>query len=197
MFGGRKPTSTPQTGSTVTSGTNNPANQPTSQSGQSTPVQIPRQQVGYETIIGPNTTLKGELKSNASIRVDGAFEGIVEAEGNVMIGEPAKIIANVNGKNITVSGAVRGNLHGQKVHLTRTGRVWGDITATALTTEEGAYIDGKITMIGHPAGMQGFSSLPAPEISILPPMAEDAISGEPVEAEMVDDEPKPPQEDQS
>ena len=40
---------------------------------------------------------------------------------------------------------------GDKVQLLRTGRIWGDISAAALTTEEGAFIDGKITMAGHAA----------------------------------------------
>jgi hypothetical protein len=44
---------------------------------------------------------------------------------------------------------VRGNIIGKKVQLLRTGRVWGDIRAMALTTEEGAFIDGKITMLGQ------------------------------------------------
>jgi cytoskeletal protein CcmA (bactofilin family) len=69
--------------------------------------------------------------------------------------------------------------------------VWGDISAAAITTEEGAFIDGKITMLGHPAGLKGFESagsLPAPEVSVLHPIAEDAISGEPVEAELMDDD---------
>ena len=39
------------------------------------------------------------------------------------------------------------DVNGKKVQLLRTGRIWGDIHATALTTEEGAFIDVKITMV--------------------------------------------------
>nr|MCU0482108.1 hypothetical protein [Anaerolineae bacterium] len=35
-----------------------------------------------------------------------------------------------------------------KVQLLRSARVWGDITATTITTEEGAFIEGKINMLG-------------------------------------------------
>jgi cytoskeletal protein CcmA (bactofilin family) len=150
---------------------------------------MPRQPVGFETVLGANSTLKGDLKSKANVRIDGTFEGSLEIEGNILVGETAKIIADIHAKNISIAGAVRGNVTGHKVQLLRTGRVWGDISATAITTEEGAFIDGKITMLGHPAGSQGFAgSLPAPEVSVLPPMAEDVASGEPVEAELIDDE---------
>ncbi len=68
-----------------------------------------------------------------------------------MVGETAQINADINAKNISIAGAVRGNVNGKKVQLLRTGRIWGDIRATALTTEEGAFIDGKITMVSPQA----------------------------------------------
>ena len=73
--------------------------------------------------------------------------GTLEIGGNVLVGETAQINADINAKNISIAGAVRGNVNGKKVQLLRTGRIWGDIRATALTTEEGAFIDGKITMV--------------------------------------------------
>jgi cytoskeletal protein CcmA (bactofilin family) len=181
MFGSRKPASTPspQPSSTAASPSSN-----TSQN----PPPAPRQPIGHETILGPNSSLKGDLKSKANVRIDGMFEGNIDIEGNIMVGETAKIIADIHARNMRIAGAIRGNVTGHKIELLRTGRVWGDISATALTTEDGAFIDGKITMLGHPATKQGFVSLPAPEVSVLQPIAEDALSGEPVEAELVDDD---------
>jgi cytoskeletal protein CcmA (bactofilin family) len=108
------------------------------------PVQQP---VGFETVLGANCTLEGTLRSNANVRLDGTFTGTLEITGNVLVGETAKINADINAKNISIAGAVRGNVTGKKVQLLRTGRIWGDIQAQALTTEEGAFIDGKITMM--------------------------------------------------
>jgi cytoskeletal protein CcmA (bactofilin family) len=135
--------------------------------------------------------MKGDFKSQANVRLDGNFEGSLQIDGNVLVGETARITADIHAKNISIAGAVRGNVSGNKIQLLRTGRVWGDIAAQAITTEDGAFIDGKITMIGHPAGLTGFEpagSLPAPEVSVLHPIAEDAESGEPIEAELMDDE---------
>jgi cytoskeletal protein CcmA (bactofilin family) len=109
----------------------------------------PSQPVGFDTVLGANCTFEGALHSNANVRLDGAFSGTLEIDGNVLVGETAKITADINAKNVSIAGAVRGNVYGKKVQLLRTGRIWGDIRAMALTTEEGAFIDGKITMIGH------------------------------------------------
>lgn len=113
------------------------------------PAAAPSQPVGFETVLGANTTLEGTLRSNANVRLDGTFTGTLEINGNVLVGETAKINADINAKNVSIAGAVRGNVSGKKVQLLRTGRIWGDIRAAALTTEEGAFIDGKITMISQ------------------------------------------------
>jgi cytoskeletal protein CcmA (bactofilin family) len=109
------------------------------------------QPIGFETVLGADCTLEGTLRSHANVRLDGTFTGVLEIVGNVLVGETAKINADIDAKNISIAGAVRGNVSGKKVQLLRTGRIWGDIRATALTTEEGAFIDGKITIVGHEA----------------------------------------------
>lgn len=111
----------------------------------------PRQVPGFETILGANCTMEGTLRSNENVRLDGTFTGTLEIAGNILVGETAKINADINAKNISIAGAVRGNITGKKVQLLRTGRIWGDIRAVALTTEEGAFIDGKITMMSPEA----------------------------------------------
>jgi cytoskeletal protein CcmA (bactofilin family) len=148
IFGGRKHPSPPIAGS---------SSAPASSSPQA------RQPVGFETVLGANATLKGDLKSQANIRLDGTFEGTLEIDGNVLVGETAKITADIHAKNVSIAGAVRGNVSGKKVQLLRTGRVWGDISATSIATEEGAFIEGKITMISHDAA-QTFdpAALPLP-----------------------------------
>jgi len=125
----------------------------------------PRQPIGFETVLGSNTRISGDFSGGGNARFDGVLEGTLEIDGNVLIGETAKITADIHARNISIAGAVRGNVHGNKVQILRTGRVWGDIHAAAITTEEGAFIDGKITMVSHEAAMQ---RLEAPETPPLP-----------------------------
>lgn len=125
--------------------------QPDAESQEATTILPVGQPVGFDTVIGSNSETEGSFTSSGNVRMDGKFTGTLEIEGNILIGESADIRADINARNISIAGAVRGNVAGDKVQLLRTGRIWGDISAAALTTEEGAFIDGKITMMGHSA----------------------------------------------
>jgi len=99
-----------------------------------------------ETVIGPNAHFKGNIVSEGGVRIDGIFEGAIETTGNLVIGEPAKVIAEINANNISISGAVKGNIAGNRVEILETGRVWGDLTINSLLLNEGAYLRGQTTM---------------------------------------------------
>ncbi|MBI1277232.1 MAG: hypothetical protein GC179_03795 [Anaerolineaceae bacterium] len=145
---------------------------------QITKPSLPPPAVGFDTVLGPNSVLEGTFQSNANVRLDGTFSGTLEINGNILVGETAKIKADINARNISIAGAVRGNISGKKVQVLRTGRVWGDIRATALTTEEGAFIDGKITMVGHESSTAPDALLNAdekPEISDVPMTIDESI----------------------
>lgn len=138
---------------------------------------VPASPVGFETVLGANSVMEGTLRSNANVRLDGTFSGTLEISGNVLVGETAKINADINARNISIAGAVRGNVSGKKVQLLRTGRIWGDIRATALTTEEGAFIDGKITMVSQDADERRITG-EAAAIEAPPETAEPLEAGE-------------------
>lgn len=158
FFGNRRQTDLPPS----------PTQQRPDQPQKPSPVPPP---VGFETVIGASCTLEGALKSSANVRLDGTFTGTLEIAGNVLVGETAKINADINARNISIAGAVRGNVSGRKVQLLRTGRIWGDIRAQALTTEEGAFIDGKITIMTQettPEPVAEVAEDAAPEEAALP-----------------------------
>lgn len=149
----------------------------------SQPPVTPQQPVGFDTLIGANCTIEGVIRSDANVRLDGTFTGTLEITGNVLVGETAKINADIHARNVSIAGAVRGNVSGKKVQLLRTGRVWGDISAAALTTEEGAFIDGKITMVSHEAANRPLIDLGAPigaSANIVEPADEVAVEAIPL-----------------
>ena len=101
-----------------------------------------------ETVIGPNAYFRGDIQSDGGIRIDGVIEGTIEATGNLVVGEGAKIIANIQANNISISGAIKGDINGNRVEILETGRVWGDLTINSLLLNEGAYLRGQTTMHG-------------------------------------------------
>jgi cytoskeletal protein CcmA (bactofilin family) len=101
-----------------------------------------------ETTIGPNTYFRGEIQSDGGVRIQGIFEGVIDVTGNLVITDGAKVIAEVSANNISISGAVKGNINGNRVEILETGRVWGDLTINSLLLNEGAYLRGQTTMHG-------------------------------------------------
>ncbi|TVR24276.1 MAG: polymer-forming cytoskeletal protein [Anaerolineaceae bacterium] len=157
------------------------------------PTAITQQPLGFETVLGPSSILEGKLKSDGNLRLDGTFTGTLEISGNVLVGETANIYADIDGQNISIAGAVRGNVTGNKVQLLRSGRVWGDITATTLTTEEGAFIDGKISMrTTEPApAAPPVAITPAPvSTDDAPPESAPEDAAPPTDADADDDRPE-------
>ena len=118
-----------------------------------------------ETIIGPNAHFRGDVQSDGGIRIDGIFEGTVDIAGNLVIGEAAKVIASIKANNISISGAVKGDVAADRVEILETGRVWGDLVINSLLLNEGAYLRGQTMMHGdiEPPMIEAPKSQPAVE----------------------------------
>lgn len=101
-----------------------------------------------ETVVGPNAHFRGDIQSDGGARIEGVFEGTVEITGNLIIGEGAKVIADITAHNISISGAVKGDINANKVEILENGRVWGNLMVDSLLLNEGAYLRGKTTMHG-------------------------------------------------
>ncbi|MCL2810072.1 MAG: polymer-forming cytoskeletal protein [Treponema sp.] len=99
------------------------------------------------TIIGPNTSLSGNIDSGGFTRVDGSIRGDVKARGRVVIGERARIKGNVSGTNITLGGVMYGNIisDGHLIILS-TAIVIGDIITRRIQADDGCFINGKVSV---------------------------------------------------
>jgi len=97
------------------------------------------------TIIGPNTSLSGNIEAGGFIRIDGSIRGNVQAKGRVVIGERARMKSNVTGTNITIGGVVYGNIiaDGNLVILS-TALVIGDIITRRIQADDGCLIHGGV-----------------------------------------------------
>jgi len=100
-----------------------------------------------ENVIGPTATFIGELKCDGGVRVDGVFQGSLETMGNVIIGETAKVVADIVGRNISISGAVKGDIIASgRLEILSTGLVWGDIQVASFLIDEGGVFSGRSEM---------------------------------------------------
>ena len=87
--------------------------------------------------------LHGELRFEASFRVDGKLTGTVESEGNLIVGETGEIEGELRVGQIFISGTVRGNVRAlRKIQIAPSGKVYADLEAPLLAIEPGATFEG-------------------------------------------------------
>jgi cytoskeletal protein CcmA (bactofilin family) len=97
------------------------------------------------TIIGPNTSMSGDIEAGGFTRIDGSIRGNVIAKGRVVIGERARMKSSVSGTAITIGGVVFGNLiASESLVILSTALVLGDIITRRIQADEGCLIHGKV-----------------------------------------------------
>jgi cytoskeletal protein CcmA (bactofilin family) len=104
-----------------------------------------REDFSINTIIGPNTSVNGDIESGGFTRVDGSLRGNLSAGGRVIVGEKARLKSSVSGTFITIGGVIYGNvLASERVIILATGLVVGDIITRRIQADEGCLIHGRI-----------------------------------------------------
>jgi len=102
---------------------------------------------GFETVIGPSVKVKGDFHGVGDIIVEGAVEGSLKTNGNLQIGQKAKVTADIEAKAAKIGGEVKGNIKIKDyLEITASAKLMGDIEAASLSVEKGAILNGKCTM---------------------------------------------------
>lgn len=113
-------------------------------------------------VLSSDVEIKGSVKFTNDLVVDGKIEGQVNSDGNLTVGENARIKAEIKTATIIVYGKVHGNLTAtDRVELKASAEVVGDIKAKTLAIEAGAIFVGKST-VGTPAQAPAQSAAPTP-----------------------------------
>ena len=108
-------------------------------------------------MIGQGIIISGDVKADTSMKIEGRIEGrSVQCSQNVEVAETGHVTASIIAKVVQVSGLVSGDIGGsEKVLITRTGRVQGNIIAPRVQLEDGALFRGSIDMNpAEPAGTE-------------------------------------------
>jgi cytoskeletal protein CcmA (bactofilin family) len=103
------------------------------------------------TLLGKDAEVKGSIKSQGSMRIDGSVDGELASTKTITIGASGSVEGNITAENIIISGRVRGSLSARgKIILESTARLEGDINASRLAIAEGASFRGR-SNTGEPA----------------------------------------------
>jgi cytoskeletal protein CcmA (bactofilin family) len=101
---------------------------------------------GRSAILGSTIRIKGDLSGDENLVLEGRVEGSVNlASHELTIGKAGKVHANITAKIIRVDGEVQGDITGkEKVVLSASSHVKGNIVTPKMTLEEGARFKGTI-----------------------------------------------------
>ena len=99
------------------------------------------------SIIGQGTTVKGDISSKGTIRIEGTVSGQVQSGDTIVVQEGGKLKADLVAGQIIISGEVHGNvLAHERLEICAGGKVIGDIMSPRVSIAEGVLFEGKCTM---------------------------------------------------
>lgn len=100
-----------------------------------------------DTIIGPSVKVEGEFVTEGNMIIEGVICGMIKTTKNLKVGENSKIFANIYAENALIAGEIQGNIIILgKLELTPTAKIFGDIKTSSMSIENGAILNGKLTM---------------------------------------------------
>jgi cytoskeletal protein CcmA (bactofilin family) len=112
-------------------------------------------------ILSSDVEIKGSIKFQKELLIDGKVEGEINSDGVLTIGENADIRGEVKTKSITVYGKVQGNITvAERCELTSRCTLQGDLKAARLVIEEGATFIGKSEVTSAGGGASKGASRP-------------------------------------
>jgi cytoskeletal protein CcmA (bactofilin family) len=96
--------------------------------------------------VGKSVVFKGDLSSSEDMTIDGRIEGTVKLRDHgLTIGPNAAIRADIVAKTVIVRGSVTGTITaGDRVVVSETGSVEGDVISPRLALADGAVLRGRV-----------------------------------------------------
>ena len=119
-------------------------------------------QMVVDALIGPQVVIRGDVVFSGGLYVEGRIVGkVLAAEGkpaSLVLAEQGMIEGEVHAPVVIVNGTLNGDVHaGERVELTPTARVNGNVHYQVVEMSAGAQLNGRLL---HSAAM---AALPAPQ----------------------------------
>jgi len=108
-----------------------------------------------KNILSSDVEIKGSLKFQNELTIDGKIEGEITSSGVLTVGENAEIKGEIKTKSVTVLGKVHGNITvEERCELKSHAVLHGDLKATRLVIEDGATFVGKSEVTPNKVSMR-------------------------------------------
>ena len=99
--------------------------------------------------IGKGMTVRGDIRSQEDLYVDGEVEGKIELEQHVLtVGPAGKVDASIRAREVVISGSVTGDIEAlHKIVIHKDAKLVGDIKTAGISIQDGAYFKGSIDIV--------------------------------------------------
>jgi cytoskeletal protein CcmA (bactofilin family) len=90
--------------------------------------------------------IKGEISGNEDLKLDGNVDGLVSIGGfRLTLGSTARLNGDIVAREAIISGEVHGDISAfDRIEVTKSASIIGDLSTTKILIEEGAYFKGGI-----------------------------------------------------
>lgn len=99
------------------------------------------------TILGKGSAFDGKLTFEGKVRIDGEFSGEIRTDGTLVVGETAKVTAQIDAATVIIEGHVKGDIRATElIELHAHAHVLGTLHGPSLEIQRGAVFDGQCSM---------------------------------------------------
>src|SRR5512133_1795986 len=131
---------------------------------------VPAASGDLNALLGRGSELEGKLTFEATVRIVGKFTGTIVTNDVLVVGEGAKVSAEITCGTIIVHGEINGNVKAKNaVELHHPARMKGNIETPSLMIEKGVNFEGQCKMEGADrAAPSKPAPVPSPVTAIKP-----------------------------
>ncbi len=100
-------------------------------------------------LLGRGSEFEGKLTFEGTVRIDGKFKGEINTSDTLVVGEGARVDAEITCGTLIVHGEINGNCRARVgMELHNPARVKGNLATPALTIDKGVIFEGNCKMEG-------------------------------------------------
>jgi cytoskeletal protein CcmA (bactofilin family) len=108
---------------------------------------IPGVQGDLNALLGRGSEFEGKLTFEGTVRIDGKFTGSIMTNDTLVVGEGAKVSAEITCGTIIVHGEVVGNIKARTaIELHQPAKVRGNVETPSLMVDKGVIFEGQSKM---------------------------------------------------
>ena len=109
-----------------------------------------KEELAVKAYLGSDALFKGTLSFEGTVRIDGRFEGIVQTNDTLVIGETGDMQADIDVGILVCKGKLKGTVvASKKIEMHPASKITGNVKTPAMSIELGAVLDGQLNMTGR------------------------------------------------